>query len=119
MTENAAKKCLFCGSLLNGRSDKKYCDDNCRNNHHYQMRKNEDNTIVKIINNSLLNNREILQSINKRKTIVKKQFLLDKHFDFEFITNVYKTRKGSEYKVVYDYAYKFINEEDIVLLRIM
>ncbi|MBE6335526.1 MAG: hypothetical protein E7066_02430 [Lentimicrobiaceae bacterium] len=83
------------------------------------MRKNEDNTIVKIINNSLLNNREILQSINKRKTIVKKQFLLDKHFDFEFITNVYKTRKGSEYKVVYDYAYKFINEEDIVLLRIM
>lgn len=27
------KKCLWCEKVINGRSDKKYCDDSCRNNY--------------------------------------------------------------------------------------
>ena len=31
--------CIFCGRELSGRSDKKFCDDNCRNNHSYKQNK--------------------------------------------------------------------------------
>lgn len=114
------KTCLFCGTMFYGRSDKRYCDDNCRNRYHYQTRKKERNnkSVVKSINDILSFNREILYSLNrKRSAVVKKQRLVEKRFDFELITACYKTKKGVEYRVVYDYAYKFINEDDVLLFR--
>lgn len=69
-------------------------------------------------NETLRLNREILSSLNhKRSAVVKKSSLVDKSFDFEMITGCYRTKKGVEYRVVYDYAYKFLNEDDVLLFR--
>lgn len=112
------KTCLFCGKELSGRCDKKYCDDGCRNNHHYQMKKDGEDAVVKIINNVLFRNREILMSLNKRrKIVVKRHSLENNNFDFEMVTKIYKTKKGNEYRMVYDYAYRFLNDEDVLLLK--
>ncbi len=109
--------CLFCGATLYGRSDKKYCDDLCRNNHH---RKNDEGTlmIVKKVNGMLSRNREILKSLSKsNRTLVGKCELQNRGFDFELVTSVHKTKRNEEYRIVYDYAYKFVDENEVILIR--
>ena len=118
MTDNV-KVCSFCGKELVGRADKKYCDDNCRNNHHYRNNKYDDVQLVKKVNRLLMHNRNVLKllSENNNKTVVSRQELLDDGFNFDLITNVYKTRRNDEYRVVYDYAYRYINDEEILLIK--
>lgn len=116
MLENKSN-CLFCGAVLSGRSDKKYCDDNCRNNHHYQLRK-DDNTIIKSVNAILMKNREILKSLSANtKTLVMKKELVAANFNFDVMTSVYNTKKGLEYKVLYDYAYRMVGEHEVLILK--
>lgn len=115
--EHIKRCCTFCGKELTGRSDKKFCDDMCRNNHAYQNGRAE-NEVVNKINKSLLYNRNILRSITKKgRKIVKKQILVDKNFDFDVITGLYKTHRHQEYMLLYDYAYRCINDEDVVVLK--
>ncbi|MBO7287580.1 MAG: hypothetical protein J6U85_05040 [Bacteroidales bacterium] len=109
--------CIFCGRELSGRSDKKFCDDNCRNNHSYKQNK-YNNDVINKINKSLLYNRNILKSITKsRRKIVKKQILVNNKFNFDMMTGVRRTQKQQEYKLVYDYAYRYINDEDVLIIK--
>ena len=109
--------CIFCGKELKGRSDKKFCDDACRNNYGYQQNKHN-NEVINKINKSLLYNRNVLKSITKcRRKIVKKQMLVDNDFDFDMMTGVRRTQKQQEYKLVYDYAYRYINDEDVLIIK--
>ena len=111
------KTCSYCGKELLGRADKKYCDDSCRNNHYYKIKKDK-SSLIRNINDSLLCNRDILKVLCKgKKTKLKKQQLVARGFDFEMLTNVYYTRKNGCYRVVYDYAYRFINEEELLLIK--
>lgn len=116
--DNDVKRCcLFCGSELKGRLDKKFCDDLCRNNYHYNQNKHND-IILNTINKSLKHNRKILQKLCARgRKIVKKQILIDNKFDFELITGIHKTVKKKEYYLVYDYAYRCLNDYDVLLLK--
>lgn len=112
------RNCLYCGAVLSGRSDKKYCDDNCRNNHHYQLRKDDDNSCVKFVNAALMRNRDILKSLRfNTGCVVKVKDLVNLNFNFELMTGIYKTRKGTEYKLIYDYAYRFVTENEVQLLK--
>ena len=111
------RSCAFCGRELLGRSDKKFCDDACRNNYAYQHNK-YDNDVVNKVNKSLLYNRNVLKSITcGGRKIVKKQTLIDNNFNFDVITGVYRTRKQQEYRLLYDYAYKCVNDEDVLVLK--
>ena len=119
METNNIKTCCFCGKELIGRVDKKYCDDNCRNNHHYKNIKDDGSLLIKNVNALLFHNRRILKMLSKNnnKMVVLKKDLVKNNFNFDLITNVYKTRKNEEYRVVYDYAYRCVNEEEIVLIK--
>lgn len=109
--------CIFCGKELKGRSDKKFCDDTCRNNYGYQQSKHN-NELVNKINRSLLYNRNVLKSIIKcGRKIVKKQILIDNNFNFDVMTGLYKTHKKCEYKLLYDYAYRCLNDEDVLVFK--
>ena len=110
------KNCLFCGEVLQGRSDKRFCADICRNNHHYKNRKDAE-MLIKDVNAILLRNREILRSLSNNRSIVAKQILIDEAFNFDLITAIYKTKRSEEYRVVYDYAYRFINYDEILLIK--
>lgn len=110
------RRCLYCDAPLSGRIDKKYCDDNCRNNHYYNIKKKNSDIVVSI-NKILLNNRNILKSLYKNKSKINRQYLLDKQFDFDLFTGVYRTKTKSEYVIIYDYAYKFVDDDEIVVIK--
>jgi len=105
--------CPACGRVISGRANKRYCDDNCRNNYYYKIY-NEQLLYVRNINAVLLRNRMILRTLNPfgRKTIPK-QTLVEQDFDFNYFTGIRNTKKGKTYYLVYDQSYT-INEDDSV-----
>lgn len=68
------------------------------------------------INNKLRKNYRILTEVNTDgKTKVAKSKLDGLGFDFDYITNLKIYKNGSEYKFIYDYGYKLL-EDDFVLI---
>ncbi|MFP7655082.1 hypothetical protein [Chryseobacterium proteolyticum] len=107
--------CLECGEKIIGRSDKKFCNDACRNA--YNNKQNKDsNNLMRNINNKLRKNYRILTEINvEGKTKISRSKLDGLGFDFDYITNIKVYKNGSEYKFIYDYGYKLL-EDDFVLI---
>ena len=68
------------------------------------------------INNKLRKNYRILVEVNiDGKTKIAKSKLESLGFDFDYFTNLKVYKNGSEYKFIYDYGYKLL-EEDFVLI---
>jgi hypothetical protein len=107
MGESEAKVCLSCGKNLKGRSDKKFCDDYCRNNYN-NLLKADTNNFVRNINNSLRKNRRILEDLLAAKdemTKTTKDKLLMHGFQFKYFTHTYTNKKGNTYFFCYEYGY--------------
>ena len=66
MTATETATCLNCEKTLKGRTDKKFCDDYCRNSYNNQLKASKNN-LVRNINNALGKNRRILESFFKPK----------------------------------------------------
>jgi predicted nucleic acid-binding Zn ribbon protein len=99
------RKCLECGELFDGRSDKKFCSDQCRNTYNNKLKK-DSNNMVRRINNILRKNRRVLKELNPNgKAKVQKNLLVENGFNFDYLTNVYQTKKGGMYKFCYDQGY--------------
>ncbi len=101
------KHCLNCGKPIQGRMDKKFCDDQCRNSYNYHQYA-DSNNLVRRINYSLKRNRNILESLipageDLGKTTKDK--LLQEGFQFKYLTHSYETKKGAVYHYCYDYGY--------------
>jgi hypothetical protein len=47
------KQCLNCNELLNGRSDKIFCDGNCKSSSHYKKRQGEAQPLFEKIDKQL------------------------------------------------------------------
>lgn len=104
-------KCMECGFEIIGRSDKKFCSDQCRNT--YNNRKKQDsNNFVRNVNGILRKNRRILEELNPTgKTKVNFQKLKDKGFNFDYYTNTYKTKAGKVYYYCYEFGYLPIEDD--------
>ncbi|WP_200979438.1 hypothetical protein [Echinicola sp. 20G] len=101
------KNCLYCDQPVQGRADKKFCDDQCRNNYNNQL-KAVKNNVIRNINNALKKNRNILESIlqNTDETIkVNREKLLQEGFQFKYHTHQYVNKKGNVYVYCYDFGY--------------
>ncbi|WP_124640571.1 MULTISPECIES: hypothetical protein [Amniculibacterium] len=110
--------CLECGELIIGRSDKKFCNDSCRNS--YNNKLNSDHTnLMRSIHNKLRNNYRILSSINfvdgKHKTTMGKLRTLG--FNFEFITHIKTYKNGAEYRFLYDIGYRYLDDDWVLLVK--
>ena len=111
------KNCLNCGDPIIGRSDKKYCSDQCRSGYNNKIN-NEENNYIKEVNNVLRKNRKILADLNPRgKAKVKREELILKGFDFKFFTNVYRTKTGNTYFFCYDQGYFRIDNDYLALVE--
>ncbi|MGX1927730.1 hypothetical protein [Flagellimonas sp. 2504JD4-2] len=112
------KNCLECGEKLMGRVDKKYCSDHCRNAYNNRLNKDSKN-LVRNINNKLRKNYRILDSfpLKEGKTTTTKMRLIDKGFDFEHITNLYTTKKGSTYYFLYDLGYLPLDNDRYMIVK--
>jgi len=105
-TVSDSKTCLSCGKTVKGRSDKKFCDDYCRNNFNNEL-KAESNNYVRNINNALKKNRRILEELLLPEEMKKttKEKLLHFGFQFKYITHTYTNKKGNTYFFCYEYGY--------------
>ncbi|MDC6350344.1 hypothetical protein PP178_02180 [Zeaxanthinibacter sp. PT1] len=112
------RKCKECSTAIAGRADKKFCSDYCRNAYHNQLNK-DSNNLLRNINNRLRKNYRILESFSLRdgKTRTTKNRLLDKGFDFEYITNLYTTKKGAIYYFVYDLGYLPLDNDFFMIVK--
>src|SRR5437868_6469308 len=97
------RSCLQCGKALKGRSDKKFCDDYCRNNYNNQLKANS-NSYIRNINNTLGKNRRILEGFlpqSGEMSKVTKEKLLQHGFSFKYFTHTYTSKRGSTYIFCY------------------
>jgi len=109
---------MECGDKIIGRSDKKFCNDGCRNA--YNNRNNRDSTnLMRSIHRKLRNNFRILSELNfkegKSKTTNEK--LLKDGFDFEYFTNLKVYKNGAEYRFLYNIGYRFLEDDWILVVR--
>lgn len=113
-----ANLCLCCEKKLIGRSDKKFCDENCRNSYNNQKNRIANN-LMRNTNNRLRKNRKILAEILKDEETKKVNLnsLKNKDFDFDFLTEIYTTQKGTQYYFVYEYGYLNLKDDWFLLVK--
>ncbi|MDA3879752.1 MAG: DUF2116 family Zn-ribbon domain-containing protein [Prolixibacteraceae bacterium] len=111
------RQCPVCGDSINGRVDKKFCSDQCRNSFN-NKRYSTQNDLVQKVNRVLKKNYSILLALNtKGKTKVNRSKLLQEGFDFTYYTSTYKTQKGDIYKLLYDQGYLALSEKLFLLIK--
>jgi len=111
------KICLDCDAVIVGRSDKKFCSDECRNNYNNRL-KAEVNNYMKNVNHILKKNRRILIELNPNgKSKAHKDKLMKKGFNFNYYTNTYKTKKGAIYYFCYEHGYLLIDHDFYALVK--
>lgn len=114
---NEERFCLDCGELLRGRLDKKFCDDLCRSNYNNRIY-SENSSAVRRVNKILSRNRKIMETLNPAgKVKVSRKKMLEKGFDFSFITSFYQTQTGKTYYFCYEYGYLSLENEDVLLVK--
>jgi len=109
--------CLDCGEPLVGRADKKFCDDTCRSNYN-NRRNSEEQGYLRKVNSILKRNRRILETLNPEgKTKVKWRAMVNAGFNFDYITDMYETSKGAQYRFCYEYGYLLLENEEVLLVK--
>lgn len=111
-----SKVCLECGEPINGRADKKYCDDVCRNAYNNKHRSDVNNHMRKV-NRRLAHNRKILEELNPHgKSKTSRQEMILRGFDFNYFTSIYETKKGGRYYFVYEQGYIELPDHTLALV---
>jgi hypothetical protein len=111
--------CLNCHKPVKGRTDKKFCDDNCRNNYNNQLKSTTIN-LVRNINNALGKNRRILENLffaGEEMAKTNKDKLLQKGFQFKYITHTYTNKKGNIYFFCYNVGYLPLENDWYLLVK--
>ncbi|MHA7129135.1 hypothetical protein [Algoriphagus namhaensis] len=117
--EDLKRTCLNCGEALRGRIDKKFCDDQCRNNYN-NAQKATTNNLIRNINNALKKNRSILEAfIPEGENLAKttKERLTRNGFQFRYLTHTFENKKGNTYHYCYDYGYLELDGDWVLVVR--
>lgn len=115
----ATRNCLSCNDHLRGRTDKKFCNDYCRNAYNNSLN-SDGNKQVRNINHALRKNRRILESIlHPGRHIAKtsKQKLYTKGFSFVYFTHTTTNRKGNCYHYCYEYGYLILEGDGVMIVK--
>ena len=119
MSATETATCLNCNKPLKGRTDKKFCDDYCRNSYNNELKASKNN-LVRNINNALGKNRRILETFFIAKEEIAKTHkdkLLEKGFLFKYITHTYTNKKGNVYFFCYDLGYMPLDNDWYLLVK--
>lgn len=103
--ETINNQCRACGKELKGRSDKRYCDERCRNYYHNRL-DSADKKYIQKTNNVLKKNRRILQDLLKEETTenkVSREELAMRGFCFQAFTGCMVSKRGSVTYACYDF----------------
>jgi predicted nucleic acid-binding Zn ribbon protein len=121
MIVSESKTCLACGKPIKGRIDKKFCDDYCRNVYNNQQKAmGNHSSLVRNINNALLKNRRILESLlpyTEETARANKEKLLRLGFQFKYMTHLYTTKTGKTYYYCYEYGYLPLDNDWFLIVK--
>jgi hypothetical protein len=99
------KKCLDCGDILRGRTDKKFCSDQCRNNFNNRLNR-DSNNYVRNVHSLLRRNRRILSDLyDEGKTRIHKDALIALGYNFTFVTHIIENSSGEKLNYCFEYGY--------------
>ncbi len=114
----AIKQCLQCGNKITGRTDKKFCNDYCRNAYNNQL-KSANSPVVRNINNTLIKNRRILETMLGEEKMSKqsKQKFVDQGFNFKYCTHHYTNQKGNVYVFCYEFGYLPLEHDWFLIVK--
>jgi hypothetical protein len=111
------RKCLECFEQLRGRTDQKFCSDQCRsayNNKQYV----ETNTVIRMINRILKKNYSILTSLSAEgKTTATMSDLQKKGYRFDYFTYTTTARNNKVNNFCYDLGYREQDNNKVVIVR--
>ncbi len=113
------KECTECGKQLRGRTDKKFCDDFCRNAFNNKLN-SDTNTYVRNVINILRRNRRILEQFVKGKDDVyktTKERLITNGFNFSYNTHTYTNRKGNVYYFCFEFGYLVLEGDWLLIVK--
>lgn len=116
---NSPVLCLDCGKPVKGRSDKKFCDDYCRNNYNNRL-KSKSTNLMRNINNALSKNRRIIEQLmgpNEEMAKVHKDKLTEMGFHFKYCTHIYTNKRGNVYFYSYDRGYLPLEHDWYLLVK--
>ena len=117
LDQRPVRHCDYCGEVVRGRSDKRFCNPECRNgfhNHHAAV----DDAFMRRVNKILRKNRRILAELNPDgKANVHRDRLQDRGFSFNYFTHLYVTKDAREYRFCYEYGYLEFKPDWFVLVR--
>lgn len=118
-TQTEARACLSCGKTVKGRSDKKFCDDYCRNVYNNTRKTESEPALVKQVNAALRRNRGLLQKLlgPEEMTKMPRKKMIDAGFSFQYLTHQYINKKGNVYHFVYEYGYLELEGDWILLVK--
>jgi hypothetical protein len=112
------KFCRTCSRQLRGRTDKRFCNDACRNSFHNQVNA-VSNNYIRQINHLLQKNRRILASLipsNAQKVKIALAQLVELGYHFQYYTHERTNRKGNSYRFCYDYGYQLLSENVLMIV---
>ncbi|MEX1000691.1 MAG: hypothetical protein WDZ35_01105 [Crocinitomicaceae bacterium] len=105
------RKCLHCEEIVEGRVDKLFCSAYCKSAYHYQLKKDQGQTLFKSIDQTLKRNRKLLAHYNTAgKSVIRKEVLLKAGFNPNYFTHYWKTQKGDVYLFCYEFG--FLGKEE-------
>jgi hypothetical protein len=113
------RNCHCCGQILHGRTDKKFCDDGCRNTFNNQQNSNQNKEMRKI-NTILKKNRAILLAMlptGKKQVKVPKDHLIFSGFAFGYMTHQAVQPSGLSALCCYEFGVIFMEENCCLIIR--
>lgn len=117
--EHSIRSCIACNKPVSGRSDKKFCNDYCRNDFN-NARKADNPAIIKNINRVLARNREIMHSFfrgNETRRKIDRDKLIAEGFRFKYHTHKMINKKGIAYYFCYDTGYVSVDDDHVLVIR--
>jgi hypothetical protein len=112
--------CASCGEKIRGRSDKKYCDDRCRNKYHNGEKKRPAlSEEARQIQQQLMKNRRILVGCvkNRRRCVLDRDRLLRQGFSFKLITGRSSRPGGGVNFYCYELVYRIRADRRVEIIR--
>ena len=100
------KLCLDCGAKLLGRSDKKFCSDQCRNNYNNRLNRDQNN-YVRNVHAQLRRNRRILSGLYEDgHHRIHRDALVAQGYNFTFFTHLVETKEGLQWSYCFEYGFR-------------
>jgi len=112
------RSCIICRKVLRGRSDKRFCSLDCKNNYHVRLRRNTRDAVL-TVDRILHRNRSILLELvgrNKAKKI-SRLHLDHLKFNFDFYTGSHLNTREKMIYHVYDFSWAIFSDQEVLITR--